>query len=84
MLENIDIEKGKNKLVYKSLSPPWLLSELVPIPDGPIPLPMPPNTPPVEGFPMVGVVVLVPVVLFMKMNQKSNNYQPHPNAKKCI
>lgn len=61
-------EKRVNKEVSKSVSPPWLSSVLVPTPEGPMPLPIPPNTPGVELYgeevvPVEDVVVPVPAVL---------------------
>lgn len=56
------IENGERNVWPKSLSPPWLLSSvLMPAPVGPIPLPIPPNTPGVAPY---GVAVEVePVVV---------------------
>lgn len=66
----------KKKLVSTSLSPPWLSFELVPIPEGPIPLPIPPNTPGMELYGkevVVPLVVAVPAVLYRKRDTKGQN-----------
>lgn len=56
---------------------------LVPTPEGPMPLPMPPNTPGVELYGeelvpledvLVPVLVAVPAVLFKKWNQWPQYY----------
>ena len=56
------IENAENKLVSTSVSPPWLSSLLMPEPEGPMPLPIPPNTPGVVLYGVVPVPVVVVVV----------------------
>lgn len=55
------VRKEENKLDSISLLPP-LSSVLIPAPDGPTPVPIPPNTPGVAVYGVVVVPVPVPVV----------------------
>jgi len=60
-------KKDMNKLVL--IRPPGLSSVLVPTPEGPVPLPIPPNGVELYGeeeVPEEAVVVAVPAVLFRK------------------
>lgn len=65
----------------------------MPTPEGPIPVPIPPNTPGVEPYgedvvpveevpPMEGVVVPVPAVLFRKNKPWIKLFNLTPNAQK--